>query len=108
MQSMEWKQVREEVLSDSKVRAAYDEKSPYYQFVCQLIKRRKSLDITQADLAVRLGTSQSAIARLESGSGNVTIGTLSRVAKELGCVVRLVLEDNEEEGNHPAGVLCTR
>ena len=45
--------------------------------------------VTQADLAERVGTSQSAIAKLEQGDGNPTIETIERCAKALGYSVRL-------------------
>lgn len=40
--------------------------------------------LTQAELARRAGTTQSAIARLEAGRGNPTVGTLTRLLALLG------------------------
>ena len=86
---MEWKEVRQELLRDPKVRAAYEQKKPQYQIVRQLVEQRKKLNMTQAELATRLGTTQSAVARLEAGVGNATIRTVSRMADVLGCVLKL-------------------
>src|SRR6266540_1190453 len=49
-----------------------------------LIAARLAVGLTQAELAARVGTTQSAIARLESGSVAPTIETLSRLADMLG------------------------
>jgi len=45
---------------------------------------RREQGITQAELARRLGTSQSAIARLESGRANPTVAGLDRTLRALG------------------------
>lgn len=41
--------------------------------------------LSQQDLAERLGTTQSAIARLEAGRQEPTVGTLRRLAAALDC-----------------------
>ena len=52
---------------------------------------RTSAGLSQEDVAMRCGTSQSAIARLESGTGNATIGTLVRSAAATGYAIRIEL-----------------
>lgn len=54
-----------------------------------VIKHRATLGISQKELAHRVGTSHSAISRLESGRHRTTVETLQRVAEALG--VRFVL-----------------
>ncbi len=54
-----------------------------------VIKHRAALGISQKELARRVGTSYSAISRLESGRHKTSVDTLQRVAEALG--VRLVL-----------------
>lgn len=54
-----------------------------------LIKHRAALGISQKDLARRVGTSYSAISRLESGRHKASVETLQRVAEALG--VRFIL-----------------
>jgi transcriptional regulator with XRE-family HTH domain len=54
-----------------------------------VIKHRAELGLSQQDLASRMGTSHSAISRLESGRHQTSVATLQRVADALG--LRLVL-----------------
>ena len=52
---------------------------------------RQHAHLTQRDLADRVGTSQSAIAKLEVGDSNPTIDTLARCAEAAGLALRLTL-----------------
>src|SRR5258708_39770203 len=54
-----------------------------------VIKHRAALGVSQQELARRVGTSHSAISRLESGRHKTSVDTLQRVAEALG--VRFVL-----------------
>jgi transcriptional regulator with XRE-family HTH domain len=52
---------------------------------------RQHADLTQRDLAERVGTSQSAIAKLEQGATNPTIDTLARCVAAAGFELRIEL-----------------
>lgn len=54
-----------------------------------VIRQRAALGISQKELARRVGTSHSAISRLESGRHKTSVETLQRVAEALG--VRFVV-----------------
>ena len=58
--------------------------SPRYEVVEQLKQARKSLNVTQEDLAERVGTKKSNISRLESGRYNPSLDFLIRIADCLG------------------------
>ena len=60
----------------------------------ELTARRVDLGLTQTEVAARMGTSQSAVARLESGSLDVRMSTLERYAAAVGNVVSWRLEDD--------------
>ena len=47
-------------------------------------RRRIQLDLTQAELAHRMGTTQSAIARMEGGGAKPSLETLERLAAAVG------------------------
>ena len=61
-------------MADDEVRMAYGEELAKMDFALALTKARKESDLTQQQLAERLGVSQAYIARLESGLANPTIG----------------------------------
>ena len=84
--------VKKQLLSDPEVYKYYKDLSPKYQVIKQIIEQRKRLNMTQQDLARRLGTTQSVIARFESGNGNISLKTLERMSDVLGCVLNITIE----------------
>lgn len=57
---------------------------PYLEKIGQLIQEyRLHQNLTQAELAEKIGTSQSAINRIESGKQNITVEMLARISEEL-------------------------
>lgn len=56
-------------------------------FVSSLVEQRMSLGLSQTEVAARMGTSQSAVARLESCEADVRVSTLERYAAALECSV---------------------
>lgn len=61
------------------------------ELVDQLVAQRVSLGLSQTEVAARMGTSQSAVARLESGAGDMRLSTLERYAEAVGGVLDLQL-----------------
>ncbi|MGL6098992.1 MAG: helix-turn-helix domain-containing protein, partial [Fusobacteriaceae bacterium] len=57
-----------EKLKDSEVKQEYDKLSPEYEIISCLIKTRKKLGISQAELAKTIGTDQARISKLEKGT----------------------------------------
>lgn len=80
----DWKFVRRELLRDKRVAQEYKKLTPRYTLVSQLIEARVKKGLTQDQLAKRMGTRQSAIARVESGRANPSIGFLEKVTNALG------------------------
>jgi DNA-binding XRE family transcriptional regulator len=64
-------------------KAARERLAPYEQLARILIRRRMDLGLTQAQLAERMGTSHSAISRIESGQHSTSVQTLQRLAEAL-------------------------
>ncbi len=63
--------------------------APFETVARQVIVRRGELGFTQKELADKVGTSHSAISRLEGGQHRASIDTLQRVGDALG--LRLVV-----------------
>ena len=59
----------------------------------ELVSARLEAGLSQTEVAARMGTSQSAVARLESGQLDVRLSTLERYAAAVGHVVSFRLED---------------
>jgi ribosome-binding protein aMBF1 (putative translation factor) len=59
----------------------------------ELAKERESRGITQTAVAAEMKTSQSAVARIESGQADVKLSTLERYAAAVGKRVRWQLVD---------------
>jgi ribosome-binding protein aMBF1 (putative translation factor) len=57
--------------------------APYEQLARIVIRRRLELGLTQEQLAERMGTSYSAISRIESGQHSTSVQTLQRLAAAL-------------------------
>jgi ribosome-binding protein aMBF1 (putative translation factor) len=54
------------------------------RFVRDLAGQRQAAGLSQTEVAARMGTSQSAVARLESGTADVRASTLERYAAAVG------------------------
>ena len=84
-----YEQFEAELLRDPEIRKEYDALKPKYTMIQSLIERRNQFHMSQTKLATIIGTQQSAIARLENGGHNSTIGTLLKVANALDLDVEL-------------------
>lgn len=80
----DWKILKKDLLKDPKFRAEYQKLQPKYVAVSALIQARIQKGITQEILAKKVKTKQSAIARIESGNANPSIGFLQKLAEALG------------------------
>jgi len=70
----------------------YDALAPEFAVAGLLIDARTRANLSQAQLAKKMGTSQSTIARLESGAAKPSLSTLERFAKATGMTMRVVFE----------------
>lgn len=85
-----WNNTRKQLLTDATFKKEYDALEAEYQMAHRLIKARLAKRMTQQELANKAGVTQHMIAKLESGTSNPTLGTLTKVARVLGQEVRLV------------------
>ena len=59
--------------------------------VRELAAQRQAAGLSQTEVAARMGTSQSAVARLESGTADVRASTLERYAAPVGSQISWTL-----------------
>ncbi len=78
-----WKQYRKKLLADPHVAAEYMKLKPEYQLARSVIAARLKMGLTQTELAIRIGTEQPAISRIERGQAGTSIRTINKIAKAL-------------------------
>ena len=61
------------------------------QLATELVELRKRSGLSQTQVAARMGTSQSAVARIEAGEVDVRLSTLERYASAVGRQVEVRL-----------------
>ena len=77
-----------ELMRNEEFRAAYDALDQEFSIASALIQARANARLTQADVAGKMGVTQSPIARIESGK-NISLKTIARYAKAVGQPIRL-------------------
>ena len=78
------KTLKQELLDDVGTRAAYDEMADEFSIVRELIAARTRAGLSQSEVAQRMGTTQSAVARMESGKRLPSMRTVERFAQAVG------------------------
>ncbi len=68
------------------------------RLVRELAEQRQAAGLSQTEVAARMGTSQSAVARLESGTADVRASTLERYAAAVGSEITWKLNRPGEPG----------
>lgn len=88
------KQLCTKALAHAEVKAEYEKLADGFSFLDAFLNASPAQDLSQAQVAEKIDTTQSAVARMESGSGkhSPSLATLTKYADALGCklVVRLV------------------
>lgn len=80
----DWKDFKKELLRDPEVKKGYAALELEFSIIEQVIQKRLEKKLSQKQLAEKIGTKQSAIARLEGGKANPSVAFLEKVSKALG------------------------
>ena len=91
MQKTTYKQFKEELLKDKQIKRSYDKLGPEFAVIEMIIKKRIEKGLSQKKLARRIGTKQSAISRLESGTYNPTLAFLQKIGEALNAKLKISL-----------------
>ena len=71
---------------------AYEELADEYALVRELLAARSRAGLTQAEVAESMGTTKSAVSRLEgAGKHSPSVATLTRYARAVGCEIEIRL-----------------
>lgn len=72
------------MMQDPEFKKGYDDLEVEFSIISQMLEKRLAKGMTQKQLAEKVGTKQSAIARLESGNSNPSVAFLGKISKALG------------------------
>lgn len=85
-------EIKQDLLVDEDFKTEYEKLKPRYDVISQIIEARKENNMTQAELAKKVGTQKSNISRLESGSYNPSLDFLIKIAHCLGKDLKLEIK----------------
>ena len=89
------KQMLQSWMQDTEFKKEYDALAGEFALFDALLKARQAAGLTQAEVAERMGTQTSAVARLEAGGGSQkhspSIATLQKYAEAVGCRLEIHL-----------------
>src|SRR3989344_693775 len=78
-----WKDHKAEMMKDPEFKKAYDDLELEFKLISAILDQRIRKGVTQKQLAERIGTKQSAIARFESGTSNQTLAFVKKLSEAL-------------------------
>jgi transcriptional regulator with XRE-family HTH domain len=92
------RELHEKWMNNPEYRAEYELLAPEFELAQALIETRTSAGLTQEELADRMKTTQSAIARMESGKCFPSTNTLRRFARATGTHLKITFERSMSAG----------
>ena len=87
--SISMEHLKDKLLQDEQFKEEYERLRPRYELISLIIKTRLEQNLTQEELAKRIGTKKSNISRLESGNYNPSLDFIIKIAEAFGKKVRL-------------------
>lgn len=93
MTNKAYKQLKKELLKDKKIKEAYEKLGPEFAVIEMIIQKRIEKGLSQKELAQKIGTKQSAISRLESGTYNPSLSLLQKVSEALDTKLKISLSE---------------
>lgn len=88
------KALKRDMLADAATRTEYEGMSEEFAIARELIAARSRAGLSQSEVALRMGTTQSVVARLESGKRPPSMRTVERFAQAVGGHVVLRIEQS--------------
>lgn len=84
-------ELKKRLMKNREFRAEYEKADAEFALIEALVRARTRAKLSQAQLAEKIGTTQSAIARLEGGGVSPSIATLRRYAEATGAKLHIDL-----------------
>ena len=87
---------------DEEFRKEYEALAPAYTLIRQLLLARQHSGLTQKPIAQKIGTTKSAVSRLESGGKHISsITTLRKYSEAVGCELEIKLVPKKHDSGEP-------
>jgi predicted transcriptional regulator len=83
--------LKKKLMESPEFRVEYEKADAEFSLIEALVQARTKANLSQAELAQRIGTTQSAIARLEGGGVSPSVSTLRRYAEATGARLEINL-----------------
>ena len=83
--------LKKKLMDSPEFREEYEKADAEFRLIETLVHARTKAKLSQAELAKRIGTTQSAIARLEGGGVSPSLSTLRRYAEATGAKLQINL-----------------
>lgn len=83
--------IKKRLMDNPEFREEYEKADAEFAIIEALVRARSAAKLSQAELAKRIGTTQSAVARLEGGGVSPSLSTLRRYAEATGTKLHVEL-----------------
>ncbi|WP_337183240.1 helix-turn-helix transcriptional regulator [Shinella sp.] len=83
--------LKKKLMDNPEFRQEYEKADAEFGLIETLVHARTKAKLSQAEIAKRIGTTQSAIARLEGGGVSPSLSTLRRYAEATGAKLEINL-----------------
>ena len=90
-----WKLIDE--LADESIKGKFELDDILYDISMKIFEFRIKNNLTQKQLAEKLGITQSMVSKLESGQYNPTVEQLWRISKKLGWNFKIIFGEDEDK-----------
>ena len=95
---MTHKELKNKALKKTLVKKEYNALEPEFSLLRDMLRARKKVGLSQAQVAERMGTKSSSITRLESslssGKHSPSLATIKKYAEALGCHLEIKIVHN--------------
>ncbi len=98
----------DEELRDPEFKQHYNEAAAKWAVAMQIVEARQKINMTQGELARKIGDRQQNVSRIESGEQNVTVLTLNKIAKAVGGMLIVKIIDPKKRVAGRGGAFTVR
>jgi len=91
MKYINFRDYHNEQMRDPEFKKAFDSLEVEFQIIHDILRKRIEQDMSQKELAEKIGSDQATISRLEAGNFNPSIKFLKRVAEAVGGKLKVTI-----------------